>query len=198
MELQRLIDTTRRYFYHDFDQLSIDQTSKPLHKDSCTRDLSCEGCQEIKLARATACYYVCYSQAAKQSTKARSRILSFPWLFGSLLAKLKERNQNLNSNNSISKYFVIGRAMRNVAKRLIEKKELKLKVCWPAYSNTAFLFLRSIKSTKENNLQPFKRKITENDQETNSMCLAKILFIEIMNNWIRRQNVFGECMFFIV
>jgi len=24
------------------------------------------------------------------------------------------------------------------------------------------------------------------------MCLTKILFIEIMNNWIRKQNVFGE------
>jgi len=114
------------------------------------------------------------------------------------LTKLKEKNQNLSSNDSISKYFVIGRAMRNVAKRLIEKKELKLKVFWPAYSDTAYLFLRSIKSTKENNLQPFKRKIIENDQQTNSMCLSKILFIEIMNNWIRRQNVFGECMFCIV
>jgi hypothetical protein len=199
LELQRLIDTTRRYFYHDFDQLSLDPTLKPLHKDSCTRDRSCKGCNEIKLARAAACYYVCYSQAARQSTKARSRIISFPWLFGSLLTKLKEQNQNLNSNNSLSKYIVIGRAMRNVAKRLIEKKELKLKIYLPIHSDEGYLFLRPIKSTIENNLQLIKRKIIENDQQTDAMCLTKILFIEIMNNWIRKQNVFGERkLFFLI
>lgn len=94
LELQRLIETTRRHFYHDFDQLSIDSTWKPPHRGSCTRDRTCDDCNEMKLARAAACYYVCYSQAARQSTKARSRILSFPWLFGSFLSKLKERNQN--------------------------------------------------------------------------------------------------------
>jgi len=30
------------------------------------------------------------------------------------------------------------------------------------------------------------------------MYLAKIIFIEIMNNWIRKQNVFGERKFFII
>ena len=130
LELQRLIDTTRHRFYHDFDQLSIDPTSKPPHQGPCSRDRSCEVCKQIKIARAVACYYVCYSQAAKQSTKARSRILSFPWLFGQLYTELKkQKNQNSNSNNSyISKYIVIGRAMRNFAKRLIENKELKLKI----------------------------------------------------------------------
>jgi hypothetical protein len=198
LELQRLIDTTRRHFYYDFDQLSLDRTVKPLHRDPCTGDRLCNSCKEIKLARAAACYYVCYSQAAKQSTKARSRILSFPWLFGSLLAELKERNQNLNSNNSISKYIVIGRVMRNVAKRLIEKKELKLKIFWPVYSEMAHVFLRSEKSIMQNDLSLFKRKILENDQQTNSMCLEKVLFIEIMNNWIKKQNVFGKRKFYIV
>ncbi|CAF3348810.1 unnamed protein product [Rotaria sp. Silwood1] len=191
LELQRLIGTTRRHFYHIFDQLSIDSNLKPPHDNSCTRNSSCTECEEIKLARAAACYYVCYSQAAKQSTKARSRILSFPWLFGTLLSELKKRHQISNSNNYISKHIVIGRAIRNVAKKLIENKELKLKIFWPAYSDKGHLFLRSIKSTITNNLKLFKRDI-ENDQQTNSMCLSKILFIEIMNNWIRKQNVFGE------
>ncbi|CAF3871031.1 unnamed protein product [Rotaria sp. Silwood2] len=193
LELQRLIDTTRRHFYHSFEQLRTDSNFKPLHDNPCTRDSSCSECEEIKLARAAACYYVCYSQAAKQSTKARSRILSFPWLFGTLLTELKKRKQNSNSNNNnISKHIVIGRAMRNVAKRLIENKELKLKIFWPAYSDKAYLFLRSIKSTITNNSKLFKRDIIENDQQTDSMCLSKILFIEIMNNWIRQQNVFDE------
>jgi hypothetical protein len=196
LELQRLIDTTRRHFYHDFDQLIADPTSKPLHKEPCSRERSCEKCKEMKIARAVACYYVCYTQAANQSTKARSRILSFPWLFGSFLTKLKKRNAN--NNTYVSKYIVIGRVMRNMAKRLIENQELKLKIFWPAYSDTANLFLRSTKSTIQNTLQPFKREIIENDLQTNSMCLAKILFIEIMNNWLRKQNVFGECMFLIV
>lgn len=199
LELQRLIDTTRRYFYHHFTQLTIDSKSEPPHKDSCTRDKSCTLCEEIKLARAAACYYVCYSQAAKQSPKARSRILSFPWLFGSLLAELKKRNQNLNSknnNNYLSRYVVVGRAMRNVAMRLIENKELKLKIYCPLYSDKAQLFLRSINSACKNTVRLFKRDIIENDQETKLMCLPKILFIEIMNNWIQRQNVFGESKFF--
>ena len=206
LELQRLIDTTRRLFYHDFDQLSKDPTLK-LHPDPCTHDRdrdrdrsrdpdpdrACEGCEEIKLARAAACYYVCYCQAAQQSTKARSRILSFPWLFGSLLKKLKEKNQDINSHSYASKYLVVGRAMRNAAKQLVEKKELKLKIFKSAYNEIAHLFLRSIKSTMSNSLQPVKRNIIENDRQTNSLCLTKVLFIEIMNNWIRKQNVFGEC-----
>ncbi|CAF0899767.1 unnamed protein product [Rotaria sordida] len=194
LELQRLIDTTRRYFYHDFNQLSQDLNLKPLHNNICTRDSSCTECEEIKLARAAACYYVCYSQAAKQSTKARSRILSFPWLFGTLLTELKRKNQNLNNNNNnhISKHIVIGRAMRNITKRLIENNELKLKIFWPAYSDKAHLYLRSIKSTIINNLKLFKHDIIEYDQQTNPMSLSKILFIEIMNNWLRKQNIFGQ------
>ena len=192
LELQRLIDTTRRQFFFDFDQLRIDSKSKLMHQEPCTRDRSCEYCEEIKLARAAACYYVCYSQAAKQSTKARSRILSFPWLFGSLLAKLKERNQKSHPQSIKSKYIAIGRAMRNVSKRLIEKKELKLKLLWPAYSQTAQLFLRSLRSTTSNDGQHLKRKIIEYDHPTKKMNLTKVLFIEIMNNWIRQQKLFGE------
>jgi hypothetical protein len=194
LELQRLVETTRRHFYYTFDQLSIDLTLKPPHEGSCTRDRSCEKCKEIKLARAAACYYICYSQAAKQSTKARSRILSFPWLFSSLLTELKKENQKLN-NNSVSKYIVIGRAMRNVAKRIIEENELKLKVYIPVYSDIAHVYLRSIRSSIQKDILSFKRAISENDQQTNCLCLTKVLFIEIMNNWIKRQNVFGERKF---
>ena len=195
LELQRLTDTTRRHFYYAFDQLKIDANVKPLHDGPCPRDQSCLQCKEIKLARAAACYYVCYSQAAKQSTKARSRILSFPWLFGSLLAELKSKNQDSNNSSNRSKYIVVGRAMRNAAKRLIENKELKLKIFVSAYSNMAHLFLRSIKSTISSNIRPLKRDIIENDQQTDSLCLRKVLFIEIMNCWIKRQNVLGNCKF---
>lgn len=192
LELQRLIDTTRRQFFYDFDQLKNDSTYKPLHGNPCTRDRQCENCREIKLARAAACYYVCYSEAARQSTKARSRILSFPWLFGSFLAELKDKNQKLNPQSIKSRYIVVGRAMRNMAKRLIDKNELKLKIIWPAYSETAQLFLRSIKSAASTNLQQIRRNIPERDHPTKEMGLTKVLFIEIMNNWIQRQNVFAE------
>jgi hypothetical protein len=91
--------------------------------------------------------------------------------------------------------------MRNFAKRLIENKEnkeLELKLFCPAYSDTAHLFLRSIKSTIPSKVYPIKREIIENDQQTDSMCLSKVLFIEIMNNWIRKQNVFGEGKYLII
>ncbi|CAF1932270.1 unnamed protein product [Rotaria magnacalcarata] len=197
LELQRLIGLTRRLFYHQFTQSTTDSTSKPPHDGPCTRPNSCSECEEIKLARAAACYHVCYSQAATLSTKARSRILSFPWLFGTLLTELKRRQQNQNSNsniNYVSKHVVIGRAMRNAAKRLLENKALKLKIFWPAFSDKAHLFLRSINSTSKNNSKLFKRDIIERDQQTDSMSLSKILFIEIMNEWIRRQNIFGEIL----
>lgn len=192
LELQRLIDTTRRQFFYDFDQLKNDSTYKPLHANSCTRDRQCEDCRKVKLARAVACYYVCYSEAAKQSTKARSRILSFPWLFGSFLAEVKDKYQKSNPQSVKSRYIVIGRAMRNMAKRLVEKNELKLKILWPAYSETAQLFLRSIKPNMSHNTQQIRRIIAEPDHPTKEMSLAKILFIEIMNNWIQRQNIFAK------
>ncbi|UJR25524.1 hypothetical protein I4U23_006870 [Adineta vaga] len=186
LELQRLIETTRRHFYHSFDQLSSNLISQPPHSGSCTRDRSCEKCKDLKLARAAACYYVCYTTAARQSTKARSRILSFPWLFSSLLIELKKENQK--SNPTPSKYIVIGRAMRNMAKRLLEENELKPKVYVSIYSEEGCLYFRSVKSTNEKTI---KRQIKA-DQQTDSMCLTKILFIEIMNNWIRKQNIFSE------
>ena len=105
LELQRLIDTTRHQFYYEFDRLTEDPTAEKPHKGTCTRDRHCSECKELKLARAAACYYVCYSQAAEQSTKARSRILSFPWLFGSFLAELKRRNQSFPNQISLSKYI---------------------------------------------------------------------------------------------
>lgn len=198
LELQRLVETTRRHFYFQFDQLSNDPNAKPPHEGACTRNNTCTSCEELKLGRAAACYYVCYSESAKESTKARSRILSFPWLFGRLLAQLKKRKQNSNSDTVNSKHVVIGRAMRNSAKQLLENKELRLKIFWPSYSDKAHLFLRSVKATYKNSSQLFKRDIIESDQQTNSMCLSKALFIEIMNNWIDKQNIFGECKVFTV
>jgi hypothetical protein len=85
--------------------------------------------------------------------------------------------------------------MRNVAKRIIEANELKLKVYIPVYSDIAYVYLRSIRPSIEKDIISFKRTINENDQQTNSLCLTKVLFIEIMNNWIKRQNVFGERKF---
>ncbi|CAF3626328.1 unnamed protein product [Adineta steineri] len=209
LELQRLIDTIRLRFFHDFDQLSIDPTSKPPHDGICThervfdksedirlirerereRERLCEKCNDIKLARAVACYYICYSYAAKQSTKARSRILSFPWLFSSFIIEIKRQNQK-SHDTSTSKYIVIGRAMRNMAKRLMEENQLKLKIYLSDYFDKGCLFIRSIKPTNENSI---KREISEQDQQTNSIKLTKILFIEIMNYWIERQKIFDEC-----
>ncbi|CAF0936913.1 unnamed protein product [Adineta ricciae] len=187
LELQRLIDTTRRHFYRSFDQLVDDPDAEPPHSGPCTRNRSCEKCKEVKLARAAACYNVCYTAAAWQSTKARSRILSFPWLFSSFLIELRKENQK--SNNSPSKHIVIGRAMRNVAKRLLEENDLKLKVYVAPYAEEGRLFLRTIKSIGRKTIKPLN---VEPDIQTNTMCLIKILFIEIMNHWIQRQKIFGD------
>ena len=42
-----------------------------------------------KLAKASACYVVCYQYEQAQHPK---RILSFPWLFSRLLVQLRQRN----------------------------------------------------------------------------------------------------------
>lgn len=192
LELQRLIETTRRRFYYEFDQVKNDRNYRALH-DDCSRDSECAQCLEIKLARAAACYYVCYFDASQQSAKARSRILSFPWLFGTLLAQLKERNlQKRQHQQPSSKYIVVGRAMRDMAKRLIENKELKLKLFISSY-DTQFgqVYLRSIRAIGEKNVYAFKKDILERDQSTAQMLLSKILFIEIINNWMERQKIFG-------
>ena len=193
LELQRLIDTTLQHFRHPFDRLALEPSGKPPHDGSCPRDRSCSECKEIELARAAACYKVCYSQAAQQSTKARSRILSFPWLFSAQLTELKRRHEHFNSQTSPSKHLVVGRSMRHAAQRLIDTKQLRLKILWPPYSDTAQLFLRPIESTKRSESSLLRRTIVKNDEPTPTMDPSKILFVEIMNDWIERQQIFGEC-----
>ena len=195
LELQRLIETTRRQFYDPFDRLAVEPTRPPPHSGPCARDRTCADCHEIKLARAAACYRTCYLRASKESNKARSRILSFPWLFGALLMELKGRNQYSSSNQHPSKCIVVGRAMRRIAARLCEQNHLHLKTYCSAYSDAAYLFLRSIDATVQNQCYAIKRDIVERDRQTEFMCLSKVLFIEIMNYWIEQQLVFGACKF---
>lgn len=194
LELQRLIDVTVHQFFHQFDRVQADPTVLAPHDGTCSRTRSCPNCKELKLAQAAACYSVCYNEAAKQSSKARSRILSFPWLFGSLLTELKRRNQSSDPTASPSKYIVIGRAMRNAAKRLLDERAVKLKILWPAYTEKAHLFLRSVPSITSQRQSVLRRPITEPDRQTPELSLTLILFIEIMNHWIEQQKIFGACM----
>ena len=193
LELQRLVETTLHHFNNPFDQLAVNPNAPPPHPDCCTRDQWCLKCYEIKLARAAACYKVCYSQAAQQSTKARSRFLSFPWLFSSHLTELKRRYENENGQTPPSRYIVVGRSMRKAAQQLIDNEQLKLKIFWPPHSNEVQLFLRHVQSTRRTDSSLIRRTIVTKDQETPVMDPSKVLFIEIMNAWIERQQIFGEC-----
>ena len=198
LELQRVIETTRRQFYDLSDRLADEPTKPSLHPGLCTHDRTCADCHEIKLARAAACYRICYLRASEESNKARSRILSFPWLFGSLLMELKEQNQYSSSDQHPSKYIVVGRAMRRMAARLCEQNHLHVKTYCSAYSNTACLFLRSVDATVQNQFYVIKRDIVQRDRQTDFICLSKVLFIEIMNYWLEQQHVFGPCEFSFV
>lgn len=191
LELQRLIETTRYHFYFEFDEMVRNPRHEPPHIGPCTRDRSCSECKEIKLARAAACYNVCYSEASQQSTKARSRILSFPWLFSRFLTELKQRNESNNLTILPSKNLVIGRAMRLAAKKLIDDSSLKLKILWPIYSTTVSIFVRPIQYSMKDRTCPIRRIIIESDQEVSLMYPSKALFIEILNAWFEAQNVFG-------
>lgn len=193
LELQRLVETTLHHFNNPFDQLAVNSSAPPPHSGSCTRDQWCLTCYETKLARAAACYKVCYSQAAQQSTKARSRILSFPWLFSSHLTELKRRYENEHGQTPSSKYIVVGHSMRRAAQRLIDNAQLKLKIFWPPHSDEVQLFLRHAQSTKRTDSSLIRRTIVTKDQETPVINPSKILFIEIINAWIERQQIFGEC-----
>ena len=193
LELQRLIDTIRYQFFRKFDRLAEDSNANPPHPGKCTRDRQCFECKEIKLAQSAACYRVCYEKAAQQSAKARNRILSFPWLFASFLTELKRQNQLSKNVISPSKWIVTGRAMRTAAKRLLNENKLTLKICCSIHDLNANLFIRSIISIEKDEKNSLRRKIVKLDRETPAIPLTQALFIEIMNEWIVRQAIFGDC-----
>ncbi|CAF1557797.1 unnamed protein product, partial [Didymodactylos carnosus] len=81
IEFELLIQRTKLEFYKEFDNCPACAHSHPR---------SCDSCYDKKLSKASTCYFICYEHAMHLPAKSKYRILSFPWLFASLLMNIRK------------------------------------------------------------------------------------------------------------
>ena len=87
VELKVLMNRIRTLFYAEFNVREVENSMNDM-ESSMKKDGEVAYLDD-KLAKASACYIVCYQYEQAQHPK---RILSFPWLFSRLLLQLRQRN----------------------------------------------------------------------------------------------------------
>jgi hypothetical protein len=181
VELKALMDRIKTLFYAEFN------AREEFERGRITMNTSSKK-EEIpyldeKLAKASACYVVCYQYEQAQHPK---RILSFPWLFSRLLLQLRQHNLAVMAKAvdkpivQLREHAIIARVMKNALKKLVERRELR--------------FYVQIIDQKEN-LNP-EIILRLDDPINNLQCdkihlhLIEICFIEIIHNWFVNLNKF--------
>ncbi|CAF0935981.1 unnamed protein product, partial [Didymodactylos carnosus] len=175
VELKRLMEKIRNLFYEEFDNRHGNR-----HK-TC----DCSSCTYEKMAKASACYVVCYQQSYLK------KILSFPWLFARLLIKIRQNKmEDLKSSTSLSQqhslelqhYTIVGLAMKNALQSLVNSKQLSFLVT----------FQRINGNDVEDALVQLARTTTSKKFVQQRLKLIELCFLEVINNWLYRQQIFGE------
>ncbi|CAF0959316.1 unnamed protein product [Adineta ricciae] len=181
VELKALMDRIKNLFYSEFNaREQIERRQNFNRRENETAYL------DDKLAKASACYVVCYQYEQAQHPK---RILSFPWLFSRLLLQLRQRNLAVMATAidrpivQLREHGIVARVMRQALHRLVEQRHLR--------------FFVELIENRENTFAVNKRVILQlQDPVNNVECdnlqlhLIEICFIEIIHNWLSRQNIF--------
>lgn len=175
VELKTLMDRIKTLFYAEFNIREEKQRGN-IHLNNGEIPYLDE-----KLAKASACYVVCYQYEQAQHPK---RILSFPWLFSRLLLQLRQKNLAVMATAidkpivQLREHAIIGRIMKNTLQGLIQRRELRF--------NVEFI------ENNNNNIDDINREIILklDDPLTGIECdrihlhLIEICFIEIIHNWL--------------
>ena len=191
IEIKNLTKRITDEFYYEFDQRSRrDRCCKfievPYRDGFRKRRLDCQRCSEDKLAKAACAYIYTYKQSNKLPLKSNSRILSFPWLFADHLLWLRYRNNRLNIDNRTD--TIVGRAFSfYLSKDFLPK----FKVLIPINSrNNEIVEFYYEKIEEKKSLVPTNDK--KADEKLPSVPLLRACFIEVLNDWLIKEKVFGR------
>ncbi|CAF1580108.1 unnamed protein product, partial [Didymodactylos carnosus] len=133
---------------------------------------NCPKCDR-QMAKASACYVVCYSTAQTIKNKSE-RIMSFAWIFTKWLMKIQYQETHLNQHKS----DIVGIAMRHYFQATFVKyKLLTCPIDQAPDQNKTYIFLKEINFGHLTVLQ---------------LPSIAIIFIEIIHNWLLQQNIFGN------
>ncbi|CAF3874471.1 unnamed protein product [Rotaria sordida] len=192
VELKALMDRIKTLFYAEFnakeeaERLRISMSGI----GSTVMNMNKEG--EIayldeKLAKASACYVVCYQYEQAQHPK---RILSFPWLFSRLLLQLRQRNLAVMAKAidrpivQLREHAIVARVMKNALMGLVERRELRFYVEF--IDNTT----EDLTIINKEIILRLDDQITGVEYDNVHIHLIEIIFIEIIHNWLYRQRIF--------
>jgi hypothetical protein len=171
VELKALMDRIKTLFYAEFN--AREETERTINVNG---NLVVAYLDE-KLAKASACYVVCYQYEQAQHPK---RILSFPWLFSRLLLQLRQRNLAVMAKAidrpivQLREYVIVARVMKNALIGLIQRREFRFDI--------EFIDNNKEEINKEILLR-LDDPITGNQCDSIRLHLIEICFIEIIHNW---------------
>ncbi|CAF3820630.1 unnamed protein product [Adineta steineri] len=190
IEVKNLIQRTVRAFFAEFDEQREKYYCCPVSIDLYTarrKIYDCDTCESKKQAKAACAYIYTYEKSNRLPSKSTQRILSYPWLFSKYLIGLKYLNR--------SEYFVdrSDNIMLQACVSYLNEFKPTFKVFIPTNSlnlQSVDLFYEEVK--EKSSSSSFNIKTSE--EKTCSVPLLRILFIEILDDWLIKQKVFGnEC-----
>jgi hypothetical protein len=193
IEVQNLTERIIQDFYYEFDERAkifkcCERIEETVNNRVRWRRIDCDICREDKFAKAACAYKYSYEQSNRLPLKSNRRILSFPWLFSGHILKLRQINNPENIGNRTD--TIVGRA----CKLYLEDLTPKFKVLIPINSldnQTVEFCYEKIEEKRTNSFIIDKKA----DEKLPSVSLLRACFIEILNDWLRKENVFGsECV----
>ncbi|CAF3530516.1 unnamed protein product [Rotaria socialis] len=188
IEVQNLVEKIKKDFYKEFNQRRAKYDCCQIEYDSYRQRhkvVSCDYCTEDKLAKAACAYIYSYNKSGRLPPKSNRRILSFPWIFGHHLITLRERNRPtdyIDQSNTI-----VGHA----CSLYLENFTPKFKGFRPE-NDTGFETVELYYKTVEEKPTTLLRTRGKSDDKTIRVPLLKACFIEILNDWLIKQKIFGE------
>lgn len=184
VELQNLVERTQQQFYQEFEERRkqnrcCNSISIPTRSGRVRRKIvSCEYCANEKTAKAACAYIYTYELANKLPPKSTRRILSFPWLFASQLIHLRMTN---NSPSHLpSNVTVIGQACQSYLGNLTPRFRTFIPTNAINLSEIEFSYQQQADSN------------SSSKSETIRISLLQACFVEILNDWFIKQEIFGE------
>jgi RNA-dependent RNA polymerase len=180
VELKALMDRIKTLFYAEFNAREEIERGRlanlviNMKKDGEIAYL------DEKLAKASACYVVCYQYEQAQHPK---RILSFPWLFSRLLLQLRQRNLAVMAKAidrpivQLREHAIFARVMKNALMGLIERRELRYDVEFIDNKEDFLIINKEI-------ILRLDDPVTGIQCDTIHLHLIEICFIEIIHNWL--------------
>ncbi len=190
IEVKNLRERIIQDFFYEFEKRGkihrcCKYIEKTIHGRFRLKRIDCQRCSEDKLAKAACAYKYSYEQSNRLPLKSNRRILSFPWLFAEQLLKLRERNNPQNIGNQTD--TIVGRA----CSLYLNEFTPKFKVLVPTNSigNQMVEFYYEKIEEKKFNLLKIDKKA---DEKLPSVSLLRACFIEILNDWLTEEKVFGN------